>query len=207
MRRFVVMLTAAAIVVVATAALAQERAGAGRYEIAGFPVGGMFFTGTSDQQEPDFATYALGASFTYNLNRRIGFEGEFGNAVGVHQTMTFRDATFADQRSPSLYAYTGNVVVSPAGNNRIVVPYATAGLGGISLLDNKDTATIGVTERTTYLSGYVGGGMKWFAHRYFGIRGDYRLVMVNDKSTAPEFFGQREVRYGHRIYGGLIFTY
>jgi hypothetical protein len=39
------------------------------------------------------------------------------------------------------------------------------------------------------------------------LRGDYRLLTVNDRSTAPEFFGRREVRYGHRIYGGLMFTY
>jgi hypothetical protein len=121
--------------------------------------------------------------------------------------MTFQDRVLSDQRSPCLYAYTGNVVVNPIGNDRLIVPYATAGLGGITLLDNKDTGSIGVTDKTTYFAGNVGGGVKWFAHRYFGLRGDYRLVMVNDKATAPEFFGQREVRYGHRVYGGLLFTY
>ncbi len=77
----------------------------------------------------------------------------------------------------------------------------------MTLLNSAETETIGVTAKTHYLATNVGGGMKWFAHQYFGLRGDYRLVMVNDRSTAPEFFGRREVRYGHRIYGGLMFTY
>jgi hypothetical protein len=209
MRRLIVTVTAIAFVAVASAAFGQERtgAGAGRIEVAGFPVGGMFFTQSSDQQEPEFGAYALGASLTFNLNRFVGVEGEFGNAVGVHQKMTFQGQQLADQRAPCLYAYTGNLVVHPLGNARAVVPYTTGGIGGLTLIDNKETGEIGVTGKTHYFAGNVGGGVKWFAHRYFGLRGDYRLVMVNDRSTAPEFFGRREVRYGHRIYGGLMFTY
>jgi hypothetical protein len=106
-----------------------------------------------------------------------------------------------------MYSYTGNVVFNPIGNTRAWVPYTTAGLGGITMHDHKDTGVLGVTENTTYLAGNVGGGLKWFARRYFGVRGDYRLVGVNDKSTAPDFFGRREIRYAHRVYGGLILTY
>jgi hypothetical protein len=207
MRRFFTTVAVIAIVTVGTVADAQERMGAGRIEVAGFPTGGMFFTGLSNDQEPKFENYALGAAFTYNLNRYFGLEGEFGNAVGVHQKITFRDNVLTNQRSPSLWAYTGNVVVNPMGNDRIIVPYATGGLGGMTLREKDDIHTLGVIHNTTYLAGNVGGGVKWFAHRYFGLRGDYRLVMVNDRSTAPEFFGRHEVRYGHRIYGGLLFTY
>jgi hypothetical protein len=209
MRSRIVTMAAIALLAIGTAAYGQERTdvGAGRFEVAAFPGGGLFFTGSSNQQEPAFGTYALGASLTVHVNRFIGFEGEFGNAVGTHQSMTFQGRTLRDQRAPCLYAYTGNVVLHPIGNNRRVAPYAAGGLGGITLLDNTDTSTIGVTGKTNYLAGNVGGGVKWFAHRYVGLRGDYRLVMVNDRSTAPEFFGRREVRYGHRIYGGLIFNY
>jgi hypothetical protein len=210
MRRLVVTLIAVALFAIGGAAAAQDRpasTGAGRFEVAGFPVGGMFFTGSSDQQEPEFGAYALGASLTYNFNRFVGVEGEFGNAIGVRQGMTFKGQTLADQRSPSLYAYTGNLVIHPMSNARAVVPYAIGGVGGFTLVDNNETAGIGVTSKTNYLAGNVGGGIKWFAHRYIGLRGDYRLMMVNDRSKAPEFFGRREVRYGHRIYGGLLFTY
>ena len=207
MRRLIVMAGVAAFVAVGSLVYAQEPAGPGRIEITGFPTGGMFFTDSSSKEEPYFSTYALGASFTYNFNRTFSLEGEFGNAVGLHQELTFSDRVLTDQRSPSMYSYTGNVVFNPVGNNHAWVPYATAGLGGITMHDHKDTAALGVTENTTYLAGNVGGGLKWFARRYFGLRADYRLVGVNDKSTAPEFFGHREMRYAHRVYGGLILTY
>jgi hypothetical protein len=207
MKRWMAICGVAAFVAIAATAYGQERPGAGRIEVTGFPTGGMFFTSAANKQEPYFGTYALGASFTYNLNRTLGFEGEFGNAVGVHQDLTFEARTLNNQRSPSMYLYSGNVIFNPIGNDRGVVPYTTAGLGGITLADNSDTGAIGVSEKTTYLTGNVGGGLKWFAHRFLGVRGDYRLIIVNDKATAPEFFGQREVRYGHRVYGGLLLTY
>jgi hypothetical protein len=39
------------------------------------------------------------------------------------------------------------------------------------------------------------------------VRGDYRLLVVNDTADAPRFFGRDRVRFGHRVYGGLLFTY
>ena len=62
----------------AVSAYAQERVvgGAGRIEIGAFPGGGMFFTKTSNGNEPEFGNYALGGSFTLNVNRWIGFEGK-----------------------------------------------------------------------------------------------------------------------------------
>lgn len=207
MRRWVATCGVAAFVAIATAVYAQERPGAGRIEITGFPTGGMFFTSAANEREPYFGTYAVGGSFTYNLNRTVGFEGEIGNAVGVHQHVTFADRELNNQRSPSMYTYNGNVVVNPWGNTQAFVPYTTAGLGGITMAGNDDTGNLSVTDNTTYLAANVGGGLKWYFHRYLGVRGDYRLVVVNDKSTAPEFFGRREARYGHRIYAGLLFTY
>jgi hypothetical protein len=50
---------------------------------------------------------------------------------------------------------------------------------------------LGVTNYETYLTGNVGGGLKWFSTRHFGLRGDYRLFMVKNKDTAPRFFGTR----------------
>jgi hypothetical protein len=63
-----------------------------------------------------------------------------------------------------------------------------------------------VTNSENYLTGNVGGGLKWFAGNHWGARADYRLMVVNDKTAAPEFFGHNGLRYGHRIYGGLLFT-
>ena len=79
-------------------ALAQEGgAGAGRIEIGAFPGGGMFFTSSTKTGQPDFGNYALGASFTFNMNRWVGVEGELGGGLGIHQTLTFNEATLPNQ--------------------------------------------------------------------------------------------------------------
>src|SRR5882672_7602204 len=63
--------------------------------------------------------------------------------------------------------------------------------------------TEGITGGT-FLTGNVGGGVKWYASNdRWGLRGDYRFTAVRDKDDAPSFFG-RDTRYGHRAYGGLI---
>ena len=188
-------------------AYAQEGAGAGRIEISAFPGGGIFFGSSTSKTEPDFGNYTVGAAFTYNFNRWIGAEGEVGNAIGVNQTLNFNGETLTSQQSPNLFAYNGNLVVNPIGNDRTVVPYATGGMGGLRMLQTDEVATLNINAPTNFLTGNVGGGVKWFASRHWGARGDYRLMIVNDTRNAPEFFGREEVRYGHRVYGGLLFTY
>ena len=73
-----VLAVLAVVAFTAVSAYAQERVvgGAGRIEIGAFPGGGMFFTKTSNGNEPEFGNYALGGSFTLNVNRWIGFEGK-----------------------------------------------------------------------------------------------------------------------------------
>jgi hypothetical protein len=94
--------------------------------------------------------------------------------------------------------YSGNVVVS-AANGSSVVPYVTGGVGGLSLFER---ASLGIGDTTTFLTGNVGGGVKWYTGR-LGLRGDYRFVGVQSKDDAPVFFG-RENRYGHRVYGAVL---
>jgi hypothetical protein len=196
-----------ATLIIAAAAFAQEGGtGAGRIEIGAFPGGGMFFTQSSNGNAPEFGNYALGASFTYNMNRYLGFEGEGGGTIGMHQTFTVGSTTFTNQRSPSTLTYNGNVVVNPVGSDRPLVPYATVGIGGLTMSPKGEAVNLGITDYETYLTGNLGGGLKWFSTRHFGLRGDYRFFMVKNKDTAPLFFGT-ETRYGHRIQAGLIFTY
>jgi hypothetical protein len=187
---------------------AQEiREGAGRLEINAFPGGGMVFKSSSTKAEPDFTNYAVGGSLTLNFNRWLGVEGEVGNAPGVHQTVQFNGERLSDQHTPCMLVYNANMVVSPWGNDHPLVPYATGGVGGLTLLDIDEVANLGVTARTTYPTGSVGGGLKWFASRHWGLRADYRMFVVMNKDTAPQFFGREENRYGHRVYGGVLFTY
>lgn len=203
-----VLAVLAVVLCAAAGTSAQERgAGAGRVEIGAFPGGGMFFTKTSNGNEPEFGNYALGGSFTVNANRWVGFEGEGGGTVGMRQAFNFGETPYTNQRSPNTWMYHGNVVVNPGGSDRALVPYATAGLGGLTLCPCGDAKnTLGVTTYKTYLTGNMGGGLKWFATPHVGFRGDYRLFIVRNNSTAPLFFGN-ETRYGHRVQGGLVFTY
>jgi hypothetical protein len=89
--------------------------------------------------------------------------------------------------------------VVSAANRRSLVPYVTGGVGGLSLLER---ASLGIGDAETFLTGNVGGGVKWYAGRW-GLRGDYRFVGVQSKDDAPAFFGQ-ETRYGHRVYGAVL---
>jgi opacity protein-like surface antigen len=191
----------------AGAAYAQEAGiGGGRVEISAFPGGGFTFIESDNGDEPDFTNFAVGGSLTANLNRWVGLEGEIGWAPGVHQRVSFDAQTFDDQHTPCMFGYNASVVVSPFGNNRGLVPYVSGGMGGLMLLDIKEVANLGITDRTTFVTATAGGGLKWFASRHWGVRADYRLFMVKQNDTAPAFFGQ-ENRYGHRVYGGLVLTY
>ena len=191
----------------AGSAYGQEgTAGAGRFEVGAFPGGAIFFTESGNGTEPNFGNYALGGSMTYNVNRYVGVEGEGGGTVGIRQNFTAAETAFVDQRTPGMWMYHGNVIVNPLGNDRAFVPYATGGAGGLTMAPWGDVDALGVTTHETYLTGNVGGGLKWFSTQRFGVRGDYRFFAVRNKDTAPWFFGN-ENRFGHRVQAGLIFTY
>jgi len=206
MRQTLIVFVTAALIGAGVASAQETGAGAGRFEIGAFPGGGMFFTQSSNGNEPDFSNYALGASFTYNANAWVGIEGEGGGSVGLHQTLSTEKLSLADRRSPSMWSYTGNIVVNPWGSNRSVVPYGTVGLGGLTMTPRGDAEQLGITNYETFLTGNFGGGLKWFSTHHFGVRADYRMFVVNGKDTAPAFFGN-ERRYGHRVQAGLVFTY
>jgi hypothetical protein len=196
-----------ATVAMAGGAYAQEPgAGAGRVEVGIFPGGGMFFTQSGEGDIPEFGNYALGAAATLNVNRWIGIEGEGGGTVGIRQNFNVGDVPFTNQRTPSMWAYNGNLVAYPRGSDHAVVPYGTAGVGGLTVCPCRDVDTLGIGAYETFLTGNVGGGLKWFSTRHFGVRADYRLFMVRNKDTAPAFFGN-ETRYAHRVQAGLVFTF
>ena len=204
----IIPLFVAMVLAVAGAALAQERtAGAGRVEIGAFPGGGVLFTKAANATEPNFGDYALGVTGAYNINRWLGVEGEFGGGVGVKQKLDFELGTFEHQKSPHMLAYNSNLIVHPMGKDRTWVPYVTGGIGGLTLLKRDELVDLGLTSTETFFTGNAGGGLKWFANRYWGLRGDYRFIAVNNKNTATSFFGLNDVRYGHRAYGSVVFTF
>ena len=198
MKRFIGLLVITGFALTASSASAQEPGGsAGRAEVSAFPGGGILFTDSNSG--PDFGNYALGGSFTYNFNRFVGVEGEGGGTFGIDQKLDLRSGT-RSAKPPNTLEYNGNAIVYPAGNNRAFVPYATGGVGGLTLFERSE---LDVNDGTTFLTGNVGGGAKYYLSDRWGVRGDYRFFAVRSQDDAPAFFG-RETRYGHRVYGGIV---
>ena len=196
MSRWIAGLIAAVGIAGAAPALAQETVpGPGAVVVTIIPGGATFFTEGKDTNGPSFGSYDLGGAVAGNFNRYVGVEGEVSGKLGVSQSLS---GLAFDTRTPHMLAYNGNVVVS-APIRSSVVPYVTGGVGAMSVFEKAD---LGIDQTETFLTGNVGGGLKWYSGRW-GLRGDYRFIMVQSKDDAPEFFG-RETRYGHRIYGAVL---
>ena len=179
-------------------AYAQETSpGPGTLEVTVIPGGATFFT--SGHRGSEFGNYNLGGALTYNINRIVGVEGEVVGSLGISQDLKFGGLT-ANQKSPNSLAYTGNMVLSLPTHSSFV-PYLTGGGGGMTMFEK---ASLSITRAETFLTGNVGGGVKWYApNGRWGLRGDYRFMVTRSKDDAPAFFGQ-ETRYGHRVYGAVI---
>ena len=175
----------------------SSSSGPGRVEATIIPGGATFFTESKDANGPSFGNYDLGGSVTVNVNRYVGVEGEVSGALGLQQRFNFNGSTLDDVRTPHLLNYSGNVIVNAARGP--VVPYVTGGIGGQTLFEQ---AALGINATDTFLTGNVGGGVKWYSGRW-GLRGDYRFIAVQGKEDAPAFWGQ-DTRYGHRVYGGVV---
>jgi outer membrane protein with beta-barrel domain len=198
MKSWIAVLVTGLSIVGAGRAFAQESAaGPGTVEVSVIPGGGTFYT--SGSKGPSFGNYNLGAALAYNINRIVGIEGEVGGTLGISQNLQFGGLT-SNQKGPNQLNYAGNLVVSaPTGTS--VVPYVTGGVGGLTMFQQ---ASLGVTNTETFLTGNVGGGLKWYApNGRWGLRGDYRFIGVRANDNAPAFFGQ-ETRYGHRVYGAVV---
>jgi len=198
MSRRVAALVLAGITLVAGQAYAQEsNESSGLVEVTYMPAGGAFFMSKGDS--PSFGNYGFGTAAVFKINRFIGVEGELGAMLATTSDLQFGDLN-SQIKAPNMLSYTGNVVVTP-WTNHVVVPYATGGVGGLTMFERPE---LGVTSDETFLSGNFGGGIKWYApNKRWGLRGDYRFGITQSKDDAPEFFG-RETRYVHRVYVGVI---
>jgi len=166
-------------------------------EITVIPGGGVVFLESSDASAPSFGSYQLGAAVAYNINRFLGIEGEVGGSVGIEQDLDFGYSS--NVRTPDMLTYNGNLVVSvPTGKS--VVPYATGGVGGLSLFSREE---FGVDDTETLFTTNVGGGVKWNPGR-FGLRADYRFIAIPSRDSVSAFGFGTEARYGHRVYGAVI---
>ena len=178
-------------------AAAQETTGPGFVEVTYMPVGAAFFT--SEGAAPSFGNYGFGTGVTFSINRYVGIEAELGSMIATTSDLQFGDLD-PHTKAPNMLSYTGNAVVS-LWTGHAVVPYATGGVGGLTMFERPG---VGVFNDETFLTGNVGGGVKWYApNNRWGLRGDYRFVASKSKDDAPIFFG-RDTRYAHRVYGAVI---
>ena len=204
MKRRIVTMLAVVFGVVGLAGASQVYAqdtnapGPGTVAVTIIPGGATFFTESSNAKGPGFGNYGLGGAVTLNFNRWVGVEGEVSGDLGVTQNLQSSGVT-SNLKSPNLLNYSGNVIVH-AANRTSVTPYATGGIGGLTLFDN---AALGISKTDTFLTGNVGGGVEWFSNGRWGLRGDYRFIAVRSKDDASSFFGL-DTRYGHRIYGAVV---
>src|SRR5262245_13833831 len=138
MTRWIAVLAVIVGVSGANSAQAQTREaapGPGTLEVTIIPGGATFFTEATDTGGPSFGNYDLGGSVTYNFNRYVGVEGEVSGLLGVSQTLDFA-AGAVDVTTPHFLNYSGNIIVSPGHGS--LVPYATAGIGGLSLFEKAE---------------------------------------------------------------------
>jgi opacity protein-like surface antigen len=177
---------------------AQEATpGPGTLEVTVIPAGGTFFT--SGNSASSFGNYTVGGALAYNINRVVGVEGEVSGSLGITQDLQVGGVS-TNQKTPNTLAYTANLVLSLPTQSSFV-PYATGGIGGLTMFNQ---ASLGINSNQTFLTGNVGGGLKWYAPSgQWGLRGDYRFMATQSQDTAPAFFGQ-DKRYGHRVYVGVI---
>jgi len=91
--------------------------------------------------------------------------------------------------------------VLSAAASHAVVPYVTAGVGGLTMFERQ---ALGITDTQTFLTGNVGGGLKWYVPTgRWELRADYRFQAVASKDESAAFFGD-DTRYGHRVYGAIV---
>ncbi|HUK37425.1 MAG TPA: hypothetical protein VLV86_26090, partial [Vicinamibacterales bacterium] len=120
------------------------------------------------------------------------------SALGVTQHLALTGIT-SDHKTPNTFNYTGNAILSTPTYHGTIV-YAAGGVGGLTMFQNTG---LGIASNATFVTGDVGGGVKWYANNRLGFRADYRFVMVQSSDVAPAFFGQG-ARQGHRVYGALV---
>ena len=199
MSRRIAVLIVAALVAASGRAYAQEtQSGPGKVEVTLIPGGGTFFLEKNGGDS--FGNYEVGGAAAYNFTRIVGVEGEIGGSIGLSQNLML-GGVMSDVTSPNMLTYTGNVVAN-VPTRHSVVPYATAGVGGLTMY-SKPELNLFTTE--THFTGNVGGGVKWFApNGRWGLRGDYRFIAVRAGSTGSDFFGVDTTRYANRIYGAVI---
>jgi opacity protein-like surface antigen len=156
-------------------------------EVTFMPAAAAYFTSGGDN--PSFGNYGYGTAVVFNLNRFVGIEGEIGSMIAITSDLQFGDLS-SDIKAPNMLSYTANVVIS-VSTGHSVVPYATGGVGGLTMFERP---ALGVSNDETFLSGNVGAGVKWYAPtKRWGLRGDSRFAATKSRMMRRSFLAARPV--------------
>ena len=199
MPRMLASVLAAILVSTGAPAFAQD-VGAGKAELTLAPAGWLSITKPDVFPEPSFSQFMFGGSITVNWSM-VGIEADLFMAPGRSQALQF-GTTSVTQKTPHVVVDSVNLVVPLMGNRRTTVPYVTGGIGEITVMRTPDNIEQPDTE--TFTIGDVGGGLKWYSAGRWGVRGDYRYIVMRSKFASPGSFIGEELRKIHRFYGALV---
>jgi hypothetical protein len=172
-----------------------------RLEMTVFPGGVLIATEGSAANQPGFENFVPGGSVAYNFTPFIAVEGEVAGAIGVTQDLTSGGVLVGHLKTPSMLGYDANVRVNLLSPSNRFVPYAVGGIGGVRTFERQ---SLGLISADDFLTGNVGGGLKVMFGNW-GVRGDYRFFALRSNGAAPDFIGP-DVRYAHRVYGGVVYA-
>jgi len=196
MRHLLVVVVSAVLMFSAGRTYAQETPGPGVVEVTIIPAGVGFVTAKGNG--PNFGNYGFGTAVVYNINSIIGVEAELAAMLSTNSHLQF--GTLSHQvKAPNFLNYNVDAIVTAVKAGPAVI-YGAGGVGGLTMFERAGL----VSSDTNRFVGNVGGGIKWYApNSRWGLRGDYRFLMVKSSDAAPSFFGESN-RFAHSLYAGLI---
>lgn len=169
MKKFIsTMIPCAALLALATSAVAGERAGA--FSVSPF-VGGYTFDGVQHLETSPVYGLRLG----YDLTKNWGVEA-VADFLTTDGTLSERSVNALSYRLDVLYNF------MPDGP---LVPYLAAGGGGITYGHGSDGLKI--SDRTTDATANVGLGVKYFVTDSIALRGDARQLFVLEDPNSPRY--------------------
>jgi len=187
---------------------AQETNGAGRTEIdAALFGGGAIFMPAATSTESTSTNYVLSVAATRNLNPWIGVEGDLAVALVRHDAHALYGTVMTNQKAPNMLLYGGNLVYNPTRSDRPIVPYLEGGVGSLRVFDGADAVQVGFLTNSSHWTANAGGGLRWFVLPHYGIRADYRYLVIQNYDNNPALVGQQAIHHAHRVYGALIVTF
>jgi OmpA-OmpF porin, OOP family len=169
MKKFTsLVLPCAALLAMATSAVAGERAGA--FSVSPF-IGGYTFDGVQHLQTSPVYGLRLG----YDLTKNWGIEA-VADYAATEGTLNDRSINSLSYRLDVLYNF------MPDGP---LVPYLAVGGGGITYGHGGEGLEI--SNRTTDATANVGGGIKYFLTDSIALRGDVRQLFVLEDPNSPKY--------------------